>query len=89
MNLGNPVEVTVGELARRVITLTGARASLVHRPMPVDDPTRRQPDIALARTALGWEPHIALDEGLRRTIKWFERKLEAREPLLRTGSGRV
>jgi len=88
VNLGNPVEVTVGELAQRVIALTGSRSRVVHRPMPVDDPTRRRPDITLARLALGWEPHVALDEGLRRTIKWFERNLAALEPLLETGSGR-
>jgi len=89
VNLGNPVEVTVSELAQRVIALTGSKSRLVHRPMPLDDPTRRRPDIALARLALGWEPHIALDEGLRRTIRWFEQSLAAAEPMLETGSGRV
>jgi UDP-glucuronate decarboxylase len=88
VNLGNPVEVTVTELAQRVIALTGSQSRMVHRPMPLDDPTRRRPDITLARLALGWEPHIALDEGLRRTIHWFEQGLAAAEPLLETGSGR-
>jgi UDP-glucuronate decarboxylase len=88
VNLGNPVEVTVTELARRVIALTGSHSRLVHRPMPLDDPTRRRPDITLARLALGWEPHIALDEGLRRTIHWFEQGVATAEPMLETGSGR-
>ena len=75
VNLGNPAEVTVLELATRIIELTGSRSKLVHRPMPVDDPTRRCPDIALARKTLGWTPQVGLDEGLRRTIAWFESAL--------------
>ncbi|RPE81126.1 UDP-glucuronic acid decarboxylase family protein [Vulcaniibacterium tengchongense] len=75
VNLGNPTEVTVLELARRIIDITGSRSRLVHRPMPTDDPTRRCPDIALARRALDWEPRVSLDEGLRRTVAWFERRL--------------
>jgi len=75
VNLGNPVEVTVLDLATRIIALTGSRSRLVRKPMPVDDPTRRCPDIALARETLGWSPQVALEEGLRRTAGWFERKL--------------
>ena len=79
VNLGNPVEVTVRELAERIIALTGSRSTLVHRPMPVDDPTRRCPDISLARSRLSWEPRIPLDEGLRRTAEWFEQALRSGE----------
>jgi UDP-glucuronate decarboxylase len=75
VNLGNPEEVTVAELAQRVIDLTGSRSRVVHRPMPVDDPTRRCPDITLARTTLGWQPRVSLDTGLKRTIAWFDRLL--------------
>jgi UDP-glucuronate decarboxylase len=71
INLGNPNEITVADLARRVISLAGSRSSLVHRPLPEDDPRTRQPDISLARARLGWTPKIALDDGLMRTIAWF------------------
>lgn len=81
INLGNPSEVTMLELARRVIELTGSRSRLVHRPMPIDDPTRRCPDISLARATLGWSPRVGLDDGLRRTIAWFERALSETESL--------
>ncbi|HEY0179088.1 MAG TPA: GDP-mannose 4,6-dehydratase, partial [Dokdonella sp.] len=77
VNLGNPTEVTVAELARRIIELTGSRSRVVHRPMPIDDPTRRCPDISLARSALGWAPSTPLEEGLRRTAAWFEQTLGA------------
>jgi len=72
VNLGNPGEFTIRELAEQVIALTGSRSKLVFRPLPSDDPKQRRPDIALAREALGWEPHIALNEGLSRTIAYFE-----------------
>lgn len=71
VNLGNQQEVTVLELAKRILALTGSRSRLVRKPMPIDDPTRRCPDISLARQQLGWEPKVPLDEGLRRTIAWF------------------
>jgi UDP-glucuronate decarboxylase len=71
VNLGNQQEVTVLELAKRILALTGSRSRLVRKPMPIDDPTRRCPDISLARQQLGWEPKVPLDEGLRRTIDWF------------------
>jgi dTDP-glucose 4,6-dehydratase len=67
VNIGNPDEYTVLQLARTVIELIGSSSEIVHRPLPVDDPSRRQPDISLARSALGWEPKIGLDEGLTRT----------------------
>jgi len=72
VNIGNPNEFTVRQLAERVIALTGSRSPIVERPLPTDDPKVRQPDITLARTTLGWEPAITLDEGLRRTIAYFE-----------------
>lgn len=75
VNLGNPIEVTMRELAERVIRLTGSRSRLVHRPMPVDDPTRRCPDITLARATLGWSPRVSLEQGLARTIAWFSEVL--------------
>ncbi|HJU27222.1 MAG TPA: UDP-glucuronic acid decarboxylase family protein [Rhodanobacteraceae bacterium] len=75
INLGNPAEVTVMELAHRIIELTGSRSRIVHRPMPIDDPTRRCPDIGLAQAALGWSPRTPLEHGLRRTIAWFEQVL--------------
>ena len=72
VNLGNPDEFTIRELAERVIELTGSSSRVVQaRPLPEDDPLHRQPDIALARDKLGWEPKVALREGLKRTIDWF------------------
>jgi len=72
INLGNPGEFTVGELARQVLELTGSKSELRHLPLPQDDPVRRQPDIALARKALDWEPRTPLSEGLPRTIAYFD-----------------
>jgi UDP-glucuronate decarboxylase len=77
VNLGNPVGFTIRALAERVIDLTGSSSTLVHRPLPTDDPVQRQPDITLARRLLDWEPSTALDEGLRRTIDYFEAVLAA------------
>jgi dTDP-glucose 4,6-dehydratase len=71
VNIGNPAELSVLDFARTIRTLTGARSEIVFRPLPVDDPKVRQPDIAKARGALGWEPHVALEDGLRRTIAYF------------------
>ena len=77
VNIGNPDETTVAELAKLVIELTGSRSSIEHRSLPVDDPTQRQPDITLARTLLGWEPRISLRDGLARTIEWFRSRIAA------------
>lgn len=71
INLGNPVELTVSDLAERVIALTGTDAELVYRPLPVDDPRRRRPDIGKAKQLLKWQPRIALQQGLEKTIEWF------------------
>jgi UDP-glucuronate decarboxylase len=75
VNLGNPVELQVGELARLVIELTGSRSRIVTRPLPEDDPERRRPDISRASKLLQWEPRVDLETGLRRTIEDFERRL--------------
>jgi UDP-glucuronate decarboxylase len=71
VNIGNPHEIPVRELAERIIRLTGSKSSIVYRPLPQDDPTQRCPDITLARKLLGWEPTVALDDGLQRTIAYF------------------
>jgi UDP-glucuronate decarboxylase len=71
VNLGNPGEFSIKELAEIVIELTGAKSRLVYEPLPIDDPTQRQPDITLAREKLGWSPRVPLREGLRETIDWF------------------
>jgi dTDP-glucose 4,6-dehydratase len=71
INLGNPSETTVLELARLVIRLTGSRSEVAFEPLPVDDPKRRCPDIGRARSLLGWEPRVALEDGLARTIEYF------------------
>ncbi|KGO98489.1 UDP-glucuronic acid decarboxylase family protein [Novilysobacter defluvii] len=79
VNLGNPSEITVAELAEIIIRLTGTRSKIVHRKMPVDDPTRRCPDISLARSAMDWQPVVPLEEGLQQTIAWFDRCLSESE----------
>jgi dTDP-glucose 4,6-dehydratase len=71
VNLGNPREMTLLELAKQVLRLSGARSEIVFRPLPTDDPKVRQPNISRARDLLGWEPRVELDEGLRQTIEWY------------------
>ncbi|CAB4947174.1 unannotated protein [freshwater metagenome] len=73
INLGNPQEVTVAELARLTIELTKSSSTVARHPLPPDDPRRRQPDISKAQEVLGWKPEIDLASGLQRTIDWFER----------------
>jgi dTDP-glucose 4,6-dehydratase len=75
VNLGNPQEMTLLDLAKRILRLTGARSEIAFRPLPEDDPKVRQPDIGRARALLGWEPRVDVDEGLRLTIDWFRRRL--------------
>jgi UDP-glucuronate decarboxylase len=77
VNLGNPGEFTIRALAERVIALTGSRSRLVHRPLPSDDPRQRRPDIGLAMRLLDWKPTVELDEGLSRTIAYFDNLLAA------------
>ena len=75
VNIGNPAEFTVAELAELVLELTGSASEVVHEPLPVDDPRQRRPDIGMARRLLGWEPTVALREGLVRTAEWFRSEL--------------
>lgn len=72
VNIGNPNEFTITELARMVIRLTGSRSKLIYEPLPADDPTQRQPNIDLAKKELSWEPRIQLEEGLKKTIDYFK-----------------
>ena len=72
VNLGNPGEFTILELAQKVIELTGSKSTIVHKPLPQDDPTQRQPDITLAKRRLNWEPGIKLEQGLLKTVRYFE-----------------
>jgi dTDP-glucose 4,6-dehydratase len=77
VNIGNPDEFTVLELARHVLKLTGSGSGIRFEPLPADDPAQRRPDITLARAVLGWEPEVELAEGLERTIPWLARELAA------------
>ena len=72
VNLGNPVEVSVLELADIILRLTGSKSSLINRELPPDEPRVRQPDISKARNLLDWQPQITLEDGLQRTIEWFK-----------------
>jgi len=76
VNLGNPVELSVNELAKKILELTGSKSKIIHLPLPPDDPKQRQPDISLARKELGWEPLVDLETGLRRTIEFFRSILD-------------
>jgi len=75
VNIGNPGEFTMLELAEKILRLTGSKSKLVFEPLPSDDPTQRQPDIRLAKEQLGWEPKVGLEDGLRETIAYFRRVL--------------
>lgn len=72
INMGNPGEFTIKELAEMVIKKTNSKSKIIYKPLPTDDPTKRRPDITKAKAALGWEPKIPLDEGLSKTIKYFK-----------------
>ena len=78
VNIGNPKEFTILELAEKVIAMTGSRSKIIYQPLPSDDPTQRRPDIELAKKHLDWEPKINLDEGLKKTIAYFEDQLKRR-----------
>ena len=71
VNIGNPVEVSVGDLSQKIIKMTGSKSKIVHMPLPADDPKQRRPDITLARSALAWEPVVGLETGLSKTIEYF------------------
>ena len=75
INIGNPVEFTMMELSDIVLELTGSQSKIVYRPLPEDDPVQRRPDITKARELLGWEPTVALRDGLIKTIDWFKKSL--------------
>ena len=75
VNIGNPNELTIRQLAEAIIALAGSQSRIVTRPLPLDDPRVRQPDITRARTLLGWEPKVPLADGLRRTLEYFRHKL--------------
>jgi UDP-glucuronate decarboxylase len=75
VNLGDPRELTVNSLAELVVAVTRTRPRIVHRPLPVDDPRRRKPDISKAKELLDWRPRVSLDDGLERTIRWFEQAM--------------
>jgi len=75
VNLGNPVEYQVKDLAEIILRLTGSNSAVEHKPLPMDDPKKRQPDISLARENLGWEPHTEVEAGLKRTIDYFRERI--------------
>jgi len=75
VNLGNPVETPIIEFAERIIKLTGSKSKIIHMPLPQDDPTQRKPDITLASEKLGWKPEVQLEDGLMKTIEYFDEKL--------------
>jgi dTDP-glucose 4,6-dehydratase len=75
VNIGNPHEMTIESIARLIIQMTGSKSRIVYKPLPTDDPKVRQPDITKARTLLGWEPRVSLEEGLGRTLDYFRHKL--------------
>ncbi len=75
INIGNPREMTILEFANKILEITGAKSQIITKPLPVDDPKVRQPDIRRARTLLGWEPKIDFETGIRETILYFKEKL--------------
>jgi dTDP-glucose 4,6-dehydratase len=75
VNIGNPHEMTIEQIAREILRLTGSSSRIVYRPLPEDDPKVRQPDITRARTLLGWEPKVGLEEGLKKTLAYFRDKI--------------
>ncbi|HYG27444.1 MAG TPA: UDP-glucuronic acid decarboxylase family protein [Caulobacteraceae bacterium] len=86
VNIGNPIELTLHELVDVILELTGSSSEIVYRPLPVDDPKRRKPDISKAKALLDWEPRTSLEMGLRATIEWFEEGSARRQPVKETGA---
>jgi dTDP-glucose 4,6-dehydratase len=76
VNIGNPGEMTVLEFAQKILAVTGSKSQIDHRPLPVDDPKVRRPDITLARQKLGWEPKVAFDDGILTTVEYFRNFLK-------------
>jgi UDP-glucuronate decarboxylase len=75
VNLGNPEEYTILQLAEKIVSMTGSKSKIVHKPLPSDDPTQRRPDITVAGEKLGWKPKVSVDDGLQRTIEYFRKEL--------------
>jgi dTDP-glucose 4,6-dehydratase len=75
VNIGNPREMTIKQFAEEIIRITGTKSQIEHRPLPVDDPKVRQPDITRARSVLGWEPRVDFDSGIRQTIEYFRSRI--------------
>ncbi len=84
VNLGNPVEITIGELAETIIDLTGSSSKLQNKPLPFDDPKRRRPDTTLAKEKLNWQPEVTLEEGLKKTIAYFDSLLSKKLPVIKS-----
>jgi len=75
VNIGNPREMTIKEIAETIVKMTGATSRIIYKPLPTDDPKQRRPDITRARTLLHWEPKVALEEGLVKTVEYFRTKV--------------
>lgn len=90
INIGNPEEYTIKELAERIIELTGSNSEIVYRPLPIDDPKLRKPNVCLAKIHLdGWKPEVKLDDGLRKTIKYFKEELDEMKRTLHSCDGKI
>ncbi len=81
VNVGNPGEFTIKELAEKVIEMTDSDSRIIYKELPADDPTQRKPDISLAKKELGWEPKVMLDEGLEKTIEYFKSRIKEMEEM--------
>ena len=79
VNIGNPIEISLLEMAEKILQVTGSKSKIVFKPLPEDDPKVRQPDITLARSLLGWEPWVNLEEGLRATLDYFRTSINAQK----------
>jgi len=73
VNLGNPIELTMNEIAKKIIALTESKSKIVYKPLPKDDPKKRRPDIEIAKKELNWQPEIGLEDGLKKTIEYFKK----------------